>query len=201
MARSAQTPAPVPIVRRRRGEELEAAIYQAVIDQLCVVGYAGLTMEGIANAAQTGKAALYRRWSDKTELVLDAVDHVLPSSEDLPDSGSLRDDMIELMRAKAAVLNSPVGRAVQSLLVEIDREQPFVKLVNERIFQPRRNMFQLIVDRAARRGEVRADGISPLAAETGPALLMYRFLGEPTPVPDDFLVSVVDDVILPLTRA
>ncbi|TDD64977.1 TetR family transcriptional regulator, partial [Actinomadura rubrisoli] len=63
---------------RRRGGDLEAAIYEAVFAQLEAVGYRRLTMEGVAAAARTGKAALYRRWPSKDELVTDALKHVLP---------------------------------------------------------------------------------------------------------------------------
>jgi AcrR family transcriptional regulator len=54
---------------RRRGQTLEHAIFDAVLDQLQTVGYVGLTMEGVAAAAHTGKAALYRRWPRKEDLV------------------------------------------------------------------------------------------------------------------------------------
>ena len=48
---------------RRRGKELEDALYDATLAELAAVGYGGLTMEGIAARARTGKAALYRRWT------------------------------------------------------------------------------------------------------------------------------------------
>ena len=54
---------------RRRGEVLERALYEATLAELAEVGYGGLTMEGIAARAHTGKAALYRRWATKCELV------------------------------------------------------------------------------------------------------------------------------------
>ena len=47
---------------RRRGKQLEDALYDATLAELAAVGYGGLTMEGIAAQARTGKAALYRRW-------------------------------------------------------------------------------------------------------------------------------------------
>ncbi|MEU4744544.1 helix-turn-helix domain-containing protein, partial [Actinosynnema sp. NPDC023658] len=53
---------------RRRGEELNAAIYRATLEELAEVGYAKLTMERVAERARTGKAALYRRWSSRMEL-------------------------------------------------------------------------------------------------------------------------------------
>lgn len=63
---------------RRRGEVLERALYDATLAELESAGYGGLTMEGIAARAQTGKAALYRRWAGKRELVLAAVQYALP---------------------------------------------------------------------------------------------------------------------------
>src|SRR6266542_3734101 len=92
---------------RRRGEALERAIFTAVLDQLCTVGYPGVTMEGIAACAHTGKAALYRRWASKEDLIVDALEHVLPSMADLPDHGNLRDDMLDVLRRLTSIINSP----------------------------------------------------------------------------------------------
>ncbi|RJL35666.1 TetR-like C-terminal domain-containing protein [Bailinhaonella thermotolerans] len=189
-----------PPTGRRRGTALEQAIFEAVVQQLETVGYAGLTMEGVAAAAQTGKAALYRRWPGKAELVVDTLDRLLPSPEDLPDRGNVRDELIELLRQKAAVLNSRVGRAVQSLLAETERDLPFVRLVQERVFEPRLNVFRVILERGGRRGEIRPEPISPLVADVGPAMLVQRFLGDSSPIPDDFLVAIVDELILPLIK-
>lgn len=61
------------------GETLERAIFEAALDQLQAVGYPGVTMEGIAACAHTGKAALYRRWPRKEDLIVDALEHALPS--------------------------------------------------------------------------------------------------------------------------
>ncbi|WP_159327613.1 TetR/AcrR family transcriptional regulator [Streptomyces tendae] len=189
-----------PTGSRRRGKDLERAIYSAVISQLEDVGYARLTMDRVAADARTGKAALYRRWPSKAELVVDTLDYALPAPEDAPDTGSVRDDLVEHMRQKAEVLNSSVGRAVQSLLAEIDRDRPLVRLVQERVFQPRENVFQLILERGVDRGEVRSGRLSPLVAELGPAMLVQRFLSDSAPVPDDYLVSVVDELIMPIVR-
>ena len=54
--------------RRRRGVELEGAILRAAWDELTAVGYARLSMEGVADRAQTGKQVLYRRWPNRAEL-------------------------------------------------------------------------------------------------------------------------------------
>jgi hypothetical protein len=102
------------------------------------------------------------------------------------------------MRQKAIVLNSQVGRAVQSLLAEIERDRPTIRLVNERVFAPRLNIFGLILARGAERGEIPPGAVSPLVADLGPAMLVQRFLGDSAPIPDEFLVAIVDDLIMPL---
>ncbi|MEU5626181.1 TetR-like C-terminal domain-containing protein [Streptomyces tendae] len=154
----------------------------------------------LAADARTGKAALHRRWPSKAELVVDTLDHALPAREDAPDTGNVRDDLVEHMRQKAEVLNSSVGRAVQSLLAEIDRDRPLARLVQERVFQPRENVFQLILERGVQCGEVRSGRLSPPVAELGLAMLVQRFLSDSAPVPDDYLVSVVDELIMPIVR-
>lgn len=63
---------------RRRGDELLQAIYSAVLVELADTGYGGLTMEGVAARAGTGKAPLYRRWNSKDGLILDTVQQDCP---------------------------------------------------------------------------------------------------------------------------
>jgi AcrR family transcriptional regulator len=185
---------------RRRGETLERAIFDAVLDQLQMVGYVGLTMEGVAAGAHTGKAALYRRWPCKEDLVVDALNHALPSPTDLPDHGDVRDDLLDLLRRMTAMLNSPTGCALQCLMAEIDRDHPFARLLHQRVKEPRKQMFLALLRRGADRGQVRPEAASPLVAEVGPALVMQRFLADGPPVSDAYVVSVVDDVVVPLLR-
>ena len=68
---------------RRRGHVLEQAIYEAAMAELGERGYAQLSMEGVASRARTGKAALYRRWSSKRDLILDALTHALPIAPEI----------------------------------------------------------------------------------------------------------------------
>src|SRR5438132_5643442 len=83
---------------RRRGAVLERAILDAALEQLSTVGWNGLTMEGVAAGAQTGKAAVYRRWPSKEDLVADALQSGLPRIEEAPDLGSVREDLLALCR-------------------------------------------------------------------------------------------------------
>jgi AcrR family transcriptional regulator len=205
MAAAAERPGVPPAYpcppMRRRGQTLERAIYDAVLDQIRTVGYAGLTMEGVAAGAHTGKAALYRRWPGKEELVVDTLDHVLPSPCELPDHGDVREDLLELLRLMAAFLNSPAGCALESLIADIEPDGRFARLLHQRVKEPRKRMFLALLRRAAERGQVRPEAATQLVADVGPALLMQRFSAEGPPVPDAYVVSVVDDIVMPLLRA
>src|SRR5215475_9669983 len=93
--------------RRRRGEELEAALLAAAWDELVEVGFGKLTMESVAARARTGVAVLYRRWPRKDDLVLAAMRHYgVTRPVPVPDTGSLRGDMLELLTGVSDGRNS-----------------------------------------------------------------------------------------------
>ena len=71
-----------------------------------------MTMEGVAGAAQTGKAALYRRWPSKLELALDALGSTLPPPVDTPDLGSVRSELTQLVGVFQTAMGSPAGAAM-----------------------------------------------------------------------------------------
>jgi hypothetical protein len=189
-------PRPPRAATRRRGDALECAIYDAVFHQLQLVGYTGLTMEGSPPAP--GPAS--RRWTGKQDLVVDAIDHALPSLADLPDHGDVREDLLDLLRRMAGMVNSPTGCALQCLLAEVDRDHQISALLHERVLAPRKRSFLAVLGRAADRGQVRREAASPLVAEVGLAMVVQRFLVDGPPVPDAYVVSVLDEVVMPMLR-
>lgn len=186
--------------RRRRGRTLEQAIFDAVLEQMSMVGFSGLTMEGVASCARTGKAALYRRWACKEDLVVDVLNHVLPSFDDPPDTGNVRDDVAEVLRRMIAVLNSNAGCALLALFGNLDREHEFVRTIHTRVLAPRKQMMLDVLAKAAARGEIRPDAVTPLVAEAGPALIIHRVLMDGPPVDESYPAAVLDQVVMPLLR-
>ena len=89
---------------RRRGKELEDALYDATLAELATVGYGGLTMEGIAARARTGKAALYRRWTCKHDLVQAALLYALPPVPEPRNDRSARENLLAVLTAHCDVL-------------------------------------------------------------------------------------------------
>src|ERR1700748_2465701 len=94
------TEAPRPARRRRYGQELESALLVAAWDKLLETGYARLTMESVAKRAGTSEPVLYRRWPNKDQLVLAAMEHYRTANPVvLPDTGALRTDLLAELTA------------------------------------------------------------------------------------------------------
>ncbi|MFD9945125.1 TetR/AcrR family transcriptional regulator [Nonomuraea sp. NPDC059023] len=183
---------------RRRGEALHAAIFRATLDELAEVGYAKLTMERVAERARTGKASLYRRWPTRLELVMAAVYSVLPDPSDVADTGSLRGDLLALLRHTAAALDGAPGEAMRGLLSEALGDRGRGAALRENSQGAGRRMMHEVVRRAVERGEVEAGAVTPRRLDVGQAMIRQYFLFNGTPIPDALIVEVVDEIIVPL---
>jgi AcrR family transcriptional regulator len=183
---------------RRRGDALLEAIYAAVMEELADVGFAALSIERVAERAGTGKASIYRRWPTRLELVLDAIDHVMPVYDDVPDTGNVRDDLLVVLRRIATIMGSREGAAAKACVDGTDDE--LARAVRERLLPPRKAMMLSILQRAADRAEVRAGAVTQRIAETGPMLLHGELLQRGAPISDEAVVAIVDEVLLPLLR-
>src|SRR4051812_29456786 len=168
---------------RRRGAALLGAIHTAVLDELADNGYAGLSIERVAERARTGKASIYRRWPTRLELVLDALDHTMPAVHDPPDTGNVRDDLLVVLRRIAATMNSRVGDAARACLTHPAIDDELGAAVRDRLLPPRKAMVVDILRRGADRGEVRRDAVTERIAETGPMLLHGEIVQRGTPIP------------------
>lgn len=189
-----------PPATRRRGEILERAILKAVIDELAETSYDALTMEGVATRACTGKAAIYRRWPSKQELVLDAIHFAMPPMTDPPDTGSVRGDLLVLLGRMAESMSSSTGCAMQYVFSNLKRDPDISEAVYARVIEPRQKMFVEALRRGAERGEVRPDAVSRLVAEVGPSLIVQKFVTEGPPVRSETVEAIIDEVVMPMLR-
>jgi AcrR family transcriptional regulator len=187
---------------RRRGAVLERAILEAALEQLSTVGWAGLTMEGVAAGAQTGKAAVYRRWPSKEDLVADALQAGLPRFEQAPDTGSIREDLLALCRAARDAMFSRPGFAVRAVIHECDSLQAerFHAVIFDGIVEPMIKLVREVITRGIERKEVRADAASSYVFDAIPAIMMYRNKMRGSEWDDPDLEAMIDQLMLPLLR-
>ncbi|MET7293764.1 TetR/AcrR family transcriptional regulator [Streptomyces griseoloalbus] len=187
---------------RRRGAVLERAILDAALEQLSTVGWSGLTMEGVATAAQTGKAAVYRRWPSKEDLVADALRAGLPRFDAVPDLGGVREDLLYLCRRARDAMFSPSGFAVRSVIYECDAAQAesFHAVIFEGVVEPTIKMLREVIERGIERGEVRADAANGYVFDAIPAMMMYRSKMCGSEWLDVDLEEMIDQLMVPLLR-
>ncbi|MEU6484120.1 TetR/AcrR family transcriptional regulator [Streptomyces sp. NPDC046887] len=187
---------------RRHGAVLERAILEAALAELARVGWNGLTMEGVAAAARTGKAAVYRRWSGKEELVAEALRAALPSLDEVPDLGGVREDLHALCRMIRDAMFSASGTALRSVLHECDGAggERFHGLIRTGVIDPGTRLIRAVLARGRERGDVRSDSGDGLVVDVLPALLMYRSKVHGSEWPDAEVAELVDQVLVPLLR-
>lgn len=186
---------------RRRGAALEAAILDAGWDQLVSDGYPNFTFEAVADRAQTGKAVLYRRWPDKQALLRAVLTHhSFETPVEIPDTGSLREDVIAMLQAgnrhgdsAAAMLSTMLGAYFED--TGTTPAQLRVQLLADRTL----SMTQ-IVERAIERGELTA-ALPPRVASLPYDLFRHELIMNLGRVPEGTIADIVDTVFLPLAMA
>ncbi|GAA1986361.1 TetR/AcrR family transcriptional regulator [Microbacterium pumilum] len=183
--------------KRRRGAVLEAAILAAVLQELGASGYAGMSMDAVAERARVSKASLYRRWSGKSELIVAAVYRILPDADEIPDTGSLRADLLVALGDAAAQLAGPAGAGMRGILSDALGDPGVADELRSRRKGRGDAVMREIVRRARARGELGDGDLSPRVLEVGHAMLRHEFLfgGDVT---EEYVTSLVDEVVLPI---
>ncbi|MFK4540485.1 AcrR family transcriptional regulator [Streptomyces tendae] len=193
--------APVAAERptRRRGTELTRAIYEATLRELAETSFEELSFESVASAAGTGKSVLYRRWSTTAELVLAALkDYEVGLAKPVvPDTGTLRGDLIVVLSTLAQVLDEPRGRALWPLLVQRARHPELFQQIMDQVSHPHRVTLLECIRGFADQGQVSPARATARVAAVGPRLIIAECL-ETGSVSRDDVESVVDEVLLPL---
>jgi AcrR family transcriptional regulator len=187
--------------QRRRGEVLEKAVLDAAWAELTQIGYDDLTFEAVATRAGTSRAVLYRRWPSKEDLLLATVAHQAATDPVVaPDTGSLRGDVIGLLRL-ANEVRVRIVIFVLTRLGEFFREAGTNPAELGAFAQGGRDaLLAEVIRRAVARGEVTPGQISERVARLPIDLFRHELMMTLRPVPDQSIVEIVDDVFMPLVR-
>jgi AcrR family transcriptional regulator len=187
--------------QRRRGEVLEKAVLDAAWAELTQIGYDDLTYEAVATRAGTSRAVLYRRWPSKQDLVLATVAHQAATDPVVaPDTGSLRGDVIGLLRL-ANEVRVRIVIFVLTRLGDFFREAGTNPAELGAFAQGGRDaLLAEVIRRAVARGEVTPGQISERVARLPIDLFRHELMMTLRPVPDQSIMEIVDDVFMPLVR-
>ncbi|HUB58503.1 MAG TPA: TetR/AcrR family transcriptional regulator [Mycobacterium sp.] len=187
--------------QRRRGRVLEEALLDATWAELTDRGYDAFTIDAVAARAGTSRAVLYRRWPSKQALVHAALLHVAgKNAVTAPDTGTLRGDMIELMR-RANKVRVRMAIELFTRLGGFYRETgTSLAGISAAVLGGRQPLLEGIIRRAVDRGEISADRLTERIARLPLDLFRYELLMTLEAVPDDTIEEIVDTIFLPLVR-
>ncbi|WP_433460988.1 TetR/AcrR family transcriptional regulator [Micromonospora sp. CA-248212] len=186
----------VPAARSARCTSTD--LFSVVIDLLREVGFDRMTIDAVAARAHVSKATIYRRWDGKAELVVAALSDRQVGVLNPPDTGSLRGDLLELLRATAAICVADCD-LMQALTFAMRTSPELERLVRHQVLPAGRVASTAVLVRAAARGEIPPEaGERDLFHDLAPALLMSRLVAHGLPADDAFLTQVVDQVLIPV---
>lgn len=197
MTTNAEEPQPRPRRRAPAGaavlrEDVTEAIRSAVFGELAAVGYARMSIEGIARRAGVGKTAVYRRWRSKLHLVLDLVSALAVQGLPAPDTGSLEGDLRLLYEVTARALRHPVASQIlPDLQAEAARNPEIADALQKALREGQDGVALGIVTAAQGRGELRPGLDHALALDliSGPLYWRSVVIRDPKP-PKGYLAAL-----------
>ena len=179
-------------VSHRRGEHVRQTVLAAAFDELAENGAVAATVAGVARRSGVHETTIYRRWVTKEKLFVEAM--LSRSAEEIPtpDTGSIRDDLLAVVRAVIAYVTSPVGLAALHVASLADDDQQDAR---QAFWAGRIDALRPVVERGIARGELRPDTDAGLLLETLIAPLHGRLLLTGETVDEQLGKRIVDLVL------
>lgn len=184
---------------RPRSAEVHAALLTATQELLIEVGFDRLTVDAVAARGGTSKNTIYRRWSNKTELVVAAVKQQYHVPE-APDLGSLREDLLACARAYTEG-DDRTQQLLATLLTEMVRNRQLRTTARETLGAPYDALFTTVLARAVARGLIDPNTDTATIGTIFPAFAFHRVAVESKPVDEELVIRIVDGCLLPLLSA
>lgn len=185
---------------RKRDPKLDQRILEVALNILAEKGFDRMTMDMVAARAKSGKATLYRRWPSKPELVRDALIYMSKSSVDidhLPDTGSLREDLLAVVKPYSLEHGQRKIRVLSGLGSFFSDHQSIADEAIQGIFAPWAEINRSLMLRAIERGEISADSDIDLACEVISAITAYKTNFQRTTFSKADYQKLLDKILLP----
>jgi AcrR family transcriptional regulator len=186
------------MTRPRIEGDREHEILDATLNLLATAGYDRLTLDAVAGAAKASKATLYRRWSSKAELVVDAIERAkgAPHLEDV-DTGSLRGDLLAMACTKGGINDAQSLAVFASVITALHHDREFSEAFHARFLLPKVAQSRAIYERAKKRGDISPDVDLDLLSPVLAAIILHRSFVLQLPVDDETVERIVDEIVIP----
>lgn len=154
MAEFNQNIEPRTIKRRTGGRS--ARVTNSVLEQalleLIENGYSGFSIAAVAKQAQVHETTIYRRWSTKEELIIDAIRYFGNAQLEISNTGDLAKDLESNLKSIVKVLQSSIGRTLVQLSLS-SSQLPDIQKIIQQLWQERIHVGQQVFEFAIARGE------------------------------------------------
>jgi AcrR family transcriptional regulator len=187
---------------RPRSQAADRAILAAAAALLAEGGFAALSIEEVAARSGVAKSTIYRRWTSRGTLALDAFLADFQSQQPSPDTGTLSGDMLAALRAWIrAVTRTSAGPILAGLIAESQRDPELGIAWRERVVEQLRAQHKIMLNRAISRGEIPADTDQEVVLDLLFGAAYHRLLHGHQPLTDAFARQVVDLIVAGIQRA
>ncbi len=170
-------------------------VLEVTLEQLALHGFERLSVPEVAALAGLNKTSVYRRWPTKGDLVREALGASMGHAGEVPDTGDLRTDMLEMARAAVGFVESPLGMGVLRTLFAEGANPEVHKLAGAMLRQHETEGPRRVFKRAIGRGELSEDADVKLLLTTIAGALMHRIFVEQERATEAFLQRLIDLVL------
>lgn len=176
---------------RPRSDAARQKMLEAAQDIVRTVGVHGFTIDEVARRSGVAKTTIYRHFGSRNELIIASLDGMVPIPE-TPDTGSLRDDLIQFLHNVHPIFADAELRAVGLDVMAAAGRDPDLARLDRAQTTSRAGPFRTIFQRAQARGEIDPDIDYLTAFEVIEGPLVVRSLLWPERLANDDLTELVD---------
>jgi AcrR family transcriptional regulator len=183
---------------RPRSLEAERAIIDAVLQLVAENGFDGLSVEGVAARAGVGKGTIYRRWSGKEAMLVDALASVSEELPEVPADEPVRDSLIALVDTiRSSTQDTPTGRLLPRVMASVQEFPDVIDQYRAQVVERRSQRMRDLLARGMERGELRVDLDIDVAVTLLVGPILYIVMMRSTAQPIDRATSerLVDGVL------
>lgn len=177
-----------------RSARVVSDVLDAALAELAINGYAAFRVDDVAERAGVNKTTVYRRWPTKADLVGAALATFTDDIAALPDTGSLRNDLLKLLRQRVRLAANPQKRAATRVLTT-ELDHPEVAAIAKSVRELFRRPWVRVVERAIERGEIPKKSDVGLIVDVISSAVSMRLFRWKEVLGDAYLRGVVDLVL------
>jgi AcrR family transcriptional regulator len=182
-----------------RSARVRQAVLEATVQAVAEGGADAVNIGEIARQAHVHDSSIYRRWPTKEHLIFDALVDYNRDRLPIPDTGSLRADLVAYLALVTNYSATPIGQALIKAMVST-QDDAAMAAGRAQFWQSRLDHTRVMFDRAVARGELAADTDPVTALELLTGALYFRLLLTRQPIGDTIAGRFIDALVNGLAR-